>query len=66
MARKIAANTPLAIAAALQAVHQGLEVPLSQGQSLEASLFGRCFATQDMNEGIRAFLEKRPAKFTGK
>ena len=65
IARKIIANAPLAVKFALQAVNQGWELPCGQGQSLEATLFGLCYATKDMKEGTRAFLEKRPPKFTG-
>jgi enoyl-CoA hydratase len=66
LARKIAANAPLAIRFALEAVHRGLEMTQEQGQLLEAALFGLCCTTADMKEGTRAFLEKRPAKFVGK
>jgi enoyl-CoA hydratase len=66
LARKIAANAPLAVKFALEAVNRGLEMTREQGQLLEAALFGLCCTTDDMKEGTRAFLEKRPAKFTGK
>ena len=66
LARKIAANAPLAIKFALEAVHRGLEMTQEQGQFLEAALFGLCCTTADMKEGTRAFLEKRPEKFVGK
>ena len=66
LARKIAANAPLAIKFALEAVNRGLEMTREQGQFLEAVLFGLCCTTADMKEGTRAFLEKRPPKFTGK
>jgi enoyl-CoA hydratase len=66
MARKIGANGPVAIRYALEAIRRGLDMPLAEGQVLEATLFGLCAATSDMKEGMRAFLEKRPAKFTGK
>jgi enoyl-CoA hydratase/carnithine racemase len=65
LARKIAANAPLAIKFALEAVNRGLEMTREQGQFLEAVLFGLCCTTADMKEGTRAFLEKRPAKFVG-
>jgi enoyl-CoA hydratase len=65
LAQKIIANAPLAVKFALEAVHHGMEMPLAEGQSLEAALFGLCCATTDMKEGTRAFLEKRPAKFSG-
>jgi len=41
-------------------------MPQEEGLYLEAALFGLCCATQDMREGTRAFLEKRPPKFEGR
>ncbi len=66
LAQKIIANAPLAIKFALEAVNHGMEMPAAEGQFLEATLFGLCCTTADMKEGTRAFLEKRPANFTGK
>jgi enoyl-CoA hydratase len=66
LAQRIMANAPLAVKFVLDAVNQGLEIPHSEGQLLEANLFGLCCTTADMKEGTRAFLEKRPAVFTGK
>ena len=66
LARKIRANGPTACRYALEAIRRGLDMPLAEGQVLEATLFGRCAATEDMKEGMTAFLEKRPAKFTGR
>lgn len=66
LARKIASHAPLAIKYALEAVHRGGELPKEQGELLEARLFGLSCATADMKEGTRAFLEKRPPKFTGR
>jgi enoyl-CoA hydratase len=66
IARKIRANGPTACRYALDAVRRGLDMPLAEGQIFEATLFGLCAATEDMKEGMNAFLEKRPAKFTGK
>ncbi|MEO8347975.1 MAG: enoyl-CoA hydratase-related protein [Acidobacteriota bacterium] len=65
MARKIGANGPIANRYAMEAIRRGLDMPLAEGQAFEATLFGLCAATKDMKEGMRAFLEKRPAKFTG-
>lgn len=66
LARKIMANGPLAVRFAMEAVNHGCEMTAEQGQFLEATLFGLCCTTGDMKEGTRAFLEKRPANFTGK
>jgi enoyl-CoA hydratase len=66
IARKIRANGPTACRYALEAIRRGLDVPLAEGQVLEATLFGLCAATEDMKEGMTAFLAKRPAKFTGR
>jgi len=62
---QIAANAPLSIKFALQAVNKGLETSLSEGLLLEASLVAICTSTEDKKEGTSAFLEKRPAKFKG-
>lgn len=66
LARKILANAPLAVRFAMEAVNHGLEMSEAEGQFLEATLFGLCSTTEDKNEGTRAFLEKRPAKFAGR
>jgi enoyl-CoA hydratase/carnithine racemase len=66
IAKKIIANAPLAVKYAMEAVEHGTEMPQEEGLYLEATLFGLCCATQDMREGTRAFLEKRPPKFEGR
>lgn len=66
LARRILANGPVACRYAVEAIRRGLEMPLAHGQVLEATLFGLCAATEDMKEGMAAFLEKRPAKFHGR
>ncbi len=66
IAAKIIANAPLAVQYTMEAVHHGMEMPLREGLFLEASLFGVCCATEDKNEGTRAFLEKRAADFKGR
>jgi enoyl-CoA hydratase len=63
---QIAANAPLSVKYALQAVNKGLETSLSEGLLLEASLVAICTSTEDKKEGTSAFLEKRPAKFQGR
>jgi len=66
LAKKIIANAPLAVKYAMEAIERGLEMPQEEGLFLEASLFGLACATEDMREGTKAFLEKRPASFKGK
>ncbi|MCL6481821.1 MAG: enoyl-CoA hydratase/isomerase family protein [Firmicutes bacterium] len=66
IAKKIMANAPLAVKFAMEAIEHGLEMPQEEGLFLEATLFGLCCATEDMREGTRAFLEKRPAQFRGR
>jgi enoyl-CoA hydratase len=66
LAKKIIANAPLAVKFAMEAIEHGMEMPQEEGLFLEATLFGLCCATEDMREGTRAFLEKRPAKFKGR
>jgi len=64
--RGILAMGPLAVRLAMEAVDQGLEMSLDEGLLLEANHFGLLAATDDMKEGLTAFLEKRPAKFHGR
>jgi enoyl-CoA hydratase/carnithine racemase len=64
--KEIAANAPLAVGYALDAVNKGMEASQSEGLALEASYFGLCSGTEDKKEGTSAFLQKRPAKFHGR
>jgi enoyl-CoA hydratase len=65
LAKRIIANAPLAVRYAMEAIEHGLDMSQEEGLFLEATLFGLCCATDDMREGTRAFLEKRPAQFKG-
>jgi enoyl-CoA hydratase len=66
MAKKIIANAPVAVKYAMEAIERGVEMPQEEGLFLEATLFGLACSTEDMREGTKAFLEKRPAKFAGR
>lgn len=63
LAVAILRNGPLAVAAVIEAVNRGLQLSLGDALRLESGLFGMLAASEDMHEGMRAFLEKRPAKF---
>lgn len=65
LALQIAALAPLAVAGCMEAMHRGAALPLDKALALEASIFGRLSASQDKHEGVQAFLEKRPAVFSG-
>jgi enoyl-CoA hydratase len=62
----VLAQGPLAVAHCIEAVDRGLDLPLDDAIALEASYFGLLSASEDKAEGMRAFLEKRPAQFKGK
>lgn len=66
LAAELAGKPPIALRYALEAVHQGVQATLAEGQAIEADLFGLCFATEDQDEGMRAFLEKREPSWTGR
>jgi enoyl-CoA hydratase len=64
--RKMLANGPVSLRFTLEAVNDGLETGFDEAQRQEATLFGLICTTEDMKEGTKAFLEKRPARFQGK
>jgi enoyl-CoA hydratase len=65
-ADKIASKGPLAIAEAKRVILQGSSLPLADACALEALAFASLFDSADQKEGMKAFVEKRPAKFEGK
>jgi len=65
-AEKIAAMPPLAALACKELVEAAFEMPLEQGLRHERRLFQLLFATADKAEGMAAFVDKRPASFTGR
>ncbi len=66
VAKKIASKGPLAVAQCKRAILRGADVPLSTANELEKQAFAALFGSEDQREGMRAFLEKRPAKFEGR
>jgi enoyl-CoA hydratase len=66
LAQRIVKNGQIAIRLAKSAINAGLNVPLEKGLAYEAETQGLAFATEDKNEGLTAFLEKRKPNFQGK
>jgi enoyl-CoA hydratase len=66
LAENIAAMPPLAVRAILEVVQLGQDAPLDTALLLERKAFQVLFDSQDQKEGMRAFLEKRPAQYQGK
>jgi len=64
--RKVTKNGPLAVRMAMESIYRALDVPLAEALANEASLFGLLASTEDMQEGMTAFLEKRKADFKGR
>lgn len=66
IARKIASRAPAAVALAKRTLHAGLAVDAAIAGELERQAFALLFGTEDTREGLRAFVEKRPASFTNR
>ena len=56
-------NAPIATAYAKKSINFGFNLELNDGLQNETELFGKCFLTEDQEEGVKAFLEKRKPKF---
>lgn len=66
IAKKIMSKAPIAIKAAKIAVNNGIMLDVKTGVVLEGEACGAPFCSEDRNEGMKAFLEKRPAVFHNK
>jgi enoyl-CoA hydratase/carnithine racemase len=64
-AARIAANAPIAVRQARQAIHRGLQMSLADGLAFEIEAYNRTVPTSDRREGVKAFNEKRAPEFKG-
>ena len=65
-AARIAANAPLAVRQAKQAIHRGLQMSLGDGLAFEIEAYNRTVSTADRREGVSAFNQKRTPEFEGR
>ncbi len=63
--RKVTKNGPVAVRMALESIYRGLDTATGEALDYESSLFGLLASTDDMKEGMQAFLEKRKPDFKG-
>lgn len=63
--KNLSRKSPIALARCIESVVAGGEMAQDDAMRYEASLFGLSFATEDMREGTRAFVEKRKPEFRG-
>ena len=66
LANLLATKPPLTLAAALCAIHRGMDAAIDDGLAIEEAAFARIVPTHDVREGVAAFLEKRAPKFFGR
>ena len=66
LAQRIMANAPIAVEMAKDALEIGKDLPLEHSVQYSQKNCITCFSTEDMKEGMTAFLEKRKANFRGK
>jgi enoyl-CoA hydratase len=65
LAEQIAANGQLAVRSCKELINFAMDNDQGSGLTKEADAFGVCFSTEDQKEGMKAFTEKRQAKFRG-
>jgi enoyl-CoA hydratase len=66
LANLLATKPPLTLAAALGAIHRGMDAAIDDGLAIEEAAFARIVPTHDAREGVAAFVEKRPPTFLGR
>ncbi|MFN6120365.1 MAG: enoyl-CoA hydratase/isomerase family protein, partial [Actinomycetes bacterium] len=66
LATTIAQGSPHSLGLIKQLVHQGLTAPVAEHMERHTAAMAACFKSDDHREGVAAFLERRPANFTGR
>ena len=66
LANAICANAQIAVKESKRCIRKGMQTDIYTGCAFEAEAFGVCCGTEDKDEGMGAFLEKRPAAFQNK
>jgi len=66
LASELATKPPLTLAAALSAVHRGMDASIDDGLAIEEAAFACIAPTYDVQEGVAAFVEKRSPVFLGR
>jgi enoyl-CoA hydratase len=64
--RKVTRNGPLAVRMILESIYRGMDSTLAEATGVESTLFGLLASTEDVKEGMTAFLEKRKPEFKGR
>jgi len=64
--RRVTKNGPLAVRMVLESIYRGMDTTLVEATGVESSLFGLLASTEDVREGMTAFLEKRKPEFKGR
>ncbi|XP_062858201.1 enoyl-CoA hydratase domain-containing protein 2, mitochondrial isoform X2 [Trichomycterus rosablanca] len=65
LAREILPQAPIAVRMAKEAMNRGIEVDIASGMAIEGMCYARVIPTRDRQEGMAAFIEKRPPRYTG-
>lgn len=65
-ANAISKNAPLAVKHAKKAINEGSDIKIEEGLKIETEEFRECFKTEDVKEGLNAFMNKKEPEFKGK
>jgi enoyl-CoA hydratase len=66
LAHTLLSRAPVALRLGLEAIQRGMNMGQQDGEIMECDMFGLAATTEDMREGMQAFLEKRKAEFKGR